>query len=233
MRTDKEKKSIVELYSKAITVEDLLTQAEVDSLISIFQDSNKTIKNTGPITVNIDPDMVNNTPAIQKILSTTEEYIGKFEISAGLFFRVSYPHIIHNDDTWSFPKTYKGITVPLQLYGNGTGYPGLCIFDQYYLDGPAKFFLDEPEMELNYNKGVYEYSAVCAKTEEPFNERVYQKYLTHLKRRWLHGLSASQIVEWKPGNIMIFDSTKLHCATDFRTLGYNGKLGLSIFTKQI
>ncbi len=233
MRSDKEKKSIVESYSKAIVVEDVLPESEIASLVNIFTQSNKTIKNTGPVTVNIDPTMVRGTPAIQRILSTVEQYIGKFEISAGLFFKVDYPHIIHNDDTWAFPQTYKGITVPLELYGSGSEYPGLCVFDQYYLDGPAKFFLDEPEMELNYNKGVYEYSSVENKSSESVPDSVYDKYLTHVKRRWLDGLSVNQILEWKPGNIMIFDSTKLHCATDFRKLGYRGKLGLSIFTKQV
>lgn len=232
MRTELEKQTIIDSYSEPQILRDILSVTEVNSLIDIFYSSEKTVKNTGPVTVNITPEMVYETPSIQKVLFAVEQYIGKFEISAGLFFRVNYPHIVHNDDTWIFPETYKAITIPLKLYGEGRGFPGLCIFDQYYLNGPAKFFNGELTMELNYNKGVYEYSDVYNKSDIPIPDSTYLNYLTHIKRKWLDGLSVNQVLEWKPGNAMIFDSTKLHCATDFRRLGYTGKLGLSIFTKR-
>lgn len=231
MRSQLVNNSIVNSYSEPIVLEGILSVEEVSRLVELFDRSDKTVKNTGPVTVNIDPMMVHESPEILKILSSVEKYIGKFDISAGLFFRVNYPHIIHNDDTWAFPKTYKAITIPLELYGNGAGYPGLCIFDQYYLEGPSKFFNGEHDMKLNYNKGVYEYSEVHNKSESSIDSATQRTILSHIKPQWLEGLSINKVLEWKPGNVMIFDSTKLHCATDFRRLGYTGKLGLSIFTK--
>jgi hypothetical protein len=57
--------------------------------------------------------------------------------------------------------------------------------------------------------------------------------LTHLKPQWLEGLSLHSTLDWVPGNIMIFDSLRLHCASDFRKLGIRSKTAISIFTKKI
>jgi hypothetical protein len=56
-------------------------------------------------------------------------------------------------------------------------------------------------------------------------------YLSHLKGKWLEGLSFDRAMPWKPGNVLIFDSVQLHCASDFVKQGITSKLGISIFTK--
>ena len=48
---------------------------------------------------------------------------------------------------------------------------------------------------------------------------------------WLSGLTFWGTLDWRPGNALIFDSTRLHCASDFRQQGIKSKLGISIFTK--
>jgi hypothetical protein len=57
-------------------------------------------------------------------------------------------------------------------------------------------------------------------------------YLTHLKYKWLEGLTLWGTIKWKPGTAIIFDSVRLHCASDFRKLGIKSKLGISIFTRK-
>lgn len=235
MRSDQDKQLIVDSYSDAISVRNVLTEQDISELVSIFNTSTKTHKNTGPITVDIDQRLIDDSIGIQKVLSSAKQYIGNFTVSAGLYFRVDFPHIIHNDDTYAFPQTYKAITIPLELYWNDRQpheYPSLCIFDQYYLDGPSKFFNGETSMISNYNSPIYEYSGVCNKSSRgiPIMDRV--NYLSHIRPKWLEGLTLNSTHSWVPGNIIIFDSTKLHCASDFRKLGYSGKLGLSIFTKR-
>jgi hypothetical protein len=57
-------------------------------------------------------------------------------------------------------------------------------------------------------------------------------YFTHLKPQWLEGLSLHSALDWIPGNALVFDSTRLHCASDFRASGIKSKLGISVFTKK-
>ena len=72
------------------------------------------------------------------------------EFRSGIFFEVDYPHIIHNDDDFSFPLNYKAFNIPLRYDGDQE--PRLVFFDQVYLEGPSKFFNKESNIETYYNK---------------------------------------------------------------------------------
>ena len=118
----------------------------------------------------------------------------------------------------------------LQYIAEDTGYPNLCFFDQYYLEGGAKFFNESKDVPTHYNKQVYEYSHVINKNNAGIDEAIVEKYLTHLKPRWMSGLSFHSALQWKPTDALIFDSVRLHCASDFVKQGIKSKLGMSIFT---
>jgi len=225
---EKIKSNIIQPY----VVESFLSQYEVQYLINLFEsrdfDRVKVYKNTGPITLDI-LEVIND-KVVQTILEKIKNEIGDFEVTAGLFFYTNYPHVIHNDDTFELPDSvYRAITLPLKLYGVGSDYPKLCMFDQFYFHGPAKFFKGETHMDTFFNKCLYDYSDVDGVAQSSI---VDTSLFTHLKPEWLDGLSIQSVLEWKPTNAMIFDSVRLHCASDFRKLGYEYKLGLSIFTKQ-
>lgn len=225
---NKIKSSIIEPYC----VTDFLSVDEVQHLIDLFESAetveNKIYKNTGPITLDI-KDYLNDTN-ISKLLSKLSEQIGPYEITAGFFFYTNYPHIIHNDDTFELPDSvYRGVTLPLKLYGQGTTYPKLCMFDQYYFHGPSKFFKGETHIDTYYNKCLYDYVDVDGLVNTTIVDD--DNLFTHLKPQWLEGLSLHSTLEWKPTNLLVFDSVRLHCASDFRQLGYTHKLGISIFTK--
>jgi hypothetical protein len=127
---------------------------------------------------------------------------------------------------------YKGITLPLRIDGNAV--PDLCFFDQFYFQGPAKFFNGDENIPTYYNKQVYNYDNVEGNVGSLIiDESTRVNYFTHLKSKWLNGLSLWGTLKWKPGNALIFDSTRLHCASDFRRQGIKNKLGISIFTKSI
>ena len=108
--------------------------------------------------------------------------------------------------------------------------PYLCFFDQVYLDGPSKFFNGEKNIETHYNTCVYDYKDVLGKNKDGIEEHIKEKYLTHLKQEWLEGLSFNSAHKWRPGNAIVFDCCRLHCASDFRK-NVKNKLGISIFTK--
>jgi hypothetical protein len=120
--------------------------------------------------------------------------------------------------------------LPLTL-DNFTGvYPKLCFFDQFYFHGPSKFFNGDESIPTYYNKQVYDYQDVSGLVNGVFSDN--NNYFTHLKPQWLEGLSLHSSLDWIPGHALIFDSVRLHCASDFRNLGIKSKLGISIFTKK-
>jgi hypothetical protein len=204
-----------------------LQKEEVDELVEMFEKGIEKIhKNTGPITLNL--DLTN--PLIQRILERATRQIGLFDVTAAFFFYTTTPHIIHNDDTFELPDTvYRAITLPLRLEDFKGAYPKLCFFDQFYFHGPAKFFNKSTDIPTYYNKQVYEYSEVDGTTDKPFTQH---HLVPHLRKEWLEGLSLHSALPWVPQNAIIFDSVRLHCASDFRRLGIKSKLGISIFTKR-
>lgn len=236
MRSQEHIEKIKENFSNPIEIKNVLSKEDIDHLLYIFEtakDKNAPLvyKNTGPITLDIQPYLSEN--IFKVLLEKISNQIGPFEITAGFFFKTDFPHIIHNDDTFELPDTvYKGITIPLKLESDSTyKYPKLCFFDQFYFHGPAKFFKGETHMDTYYNKSIYDYRDVVNLTDSTIVDK--EKLFTHLKSQWLEGLSLHSTLDWIPGNILIFDSLRLHCASDFRRLGIKSKTAISIFTKKI
>lgn len=238
MRNCEDIKKIKSRISKPYEIINFLSEYEINYLVSLFDkellidnNHNLIVKNTGPIT--LDLVLYQQDTVIKSLIDKLKVILGKIEITAAFFFKTNYPHIIHNDDTFELPiEVYKGITLPLKVYGNFTEYPKLCFFDQFYFHGPAKFFKDELEIPTYYNKQVYNYKQVDNLSAAPFSLELHKKYFTHLKQQWLEELSFHSALDWIPGNALIFDSTRLHCSSDFRKLSITEKLGISIFTKK-
>lgn len=235
MRTVDQIINIKKQISDPYKVEDFLTIEEINHLISLYNNNcyntgpYTTVKITGPVTVDLLPfrdDIV-----VKKILSNLKNLIGDYAVTAAFFFKTDYPHIIHNDDTFELPdNVYKAITVPLYLENFKGIYPKLCFFNQFYFHGPAKFFKGSENIPTYYNKQIYNYSDIDGLVDELFVDK--NNYFTHLYPQWLEGLSLHSTLDWVPSRALIFDSVRLHCASDFRNLGIKSKLAISIFTKK-
>ena len=234
MRTSEDKIKIEATLGPTFTISNFISAQERLALVDYFTNGDHTYKNTGPITLNVSPEEFKQ-PLFQNILSRVEPYIGKVKVFSSLFFYVDHPHIIHNDDSFSYPVCYKGINIPLELeyVEADTGYPSLIFYDQYYLEGPAKFFKGSKDIPTYYNKCVYEYSDVKNLSLSPICDSVRTKYLGHIRPEWLEGLSVGTVTEWRPGHVTIFDTVRLHSSNDFRRQGIKSKLGLSIFTERL
>lgn len=237
MRTREQIDIIKSTLGEPRQIVDFISQHDINYLIDIYEHaddiqdpySGKFKKNTGPVTLDIKNFLTD--PVVSNLIKKLKLELGEFEITAGFWFKTDYPHIIHNDDTFELPDTVsKAITIPLAIYGNAT-IPNLCFFDQFYFHGPAKFFNGDQNIPTYYNKQVYEYNDVEGLVSNNFPEDIYKKYFTHLKKSWLKGLSFKCAIPWIPGNAIVFDSVRLHCASDFRSLGIKEKLAISIFTK--
>lgn len=244
MRTKQQIDTLKNSFSDPYLVDNFINQNEIDHLINLFEtdigegtdpSQRKVYKNTGPVTLDIKKYLTD--PVVKDIMKRIKISIGDFDITAGFFFFTNYPHIIHNDDLFDLPdNVYKAITIPLRLDSDEliTDFSNLCFFDQHYFHGPSKFFKDSKDIPTYYNKCVYDYRRIDGLAEpNAISKEQYEKYFTHLKPEWLEGLSLHSTFQWKPGSCMIFDSLRLHCASDFRKNGIKSKLGLSIFTKMV
>lgn len=229
MRSEEERKSIINSFSEPVSFENILPKDYIEKLILEFHSQNDKIhKNTGPVTLNIDLD----NPFYLPLKELVTSIVGNVGVTAAFFFYTDTPHIIHNDDTYELPKVYKGITIPLEYQG-GTTHPYLCFFHQYYLEGPAKFFKGGINFPEFYNKNISDYKDVQGLSNQGIPDFVKLKYLSHLKPEWVEGLTFDRALPWVPGNVLVFDSVRLHCASNFKQQGIKSKLGISIFTKLI
>jgi len=62
--------------------------------------------------------------------------------------------------------------------------------------------------------------------DKQFDNKLHNKYLSHIAIEDLHGLEVEQVVEWNPGDVIVFDRQHLHCAGS----GHDVKYGITIFT---
>ncbi len=232
MRTNEQIAKIKSQFTDPYVVNNFLNSNDLKVLIDIFNGTNAPLvhKNTGPITLNINDYL--HLPVFEKIFQNIKNEIGEFEMTAGFFFKTNYPHIVHNDDTFELPDTvYKAITIPLEFEGLADAFTKLCIFDQCYFHGPAKFFKGSNNIPTYYNQQIYEYSNVDGLVDYPIEDK--NNYFTHLNPMWLEGLSVKTVLDQIPGTALIFDSVRLHCGCDFRQQGIKSKLAISIFTKKV
>ena len=244
MRTEAQINDIKSRIIDPYSINNFLSDDEVKYLVNIFENHdnsqidpalNKVYKNTGPVVLNLRPYI--DDPVISKILSNIKDDIGPYEITTGFFFQTNFPHIIHNDDLFQLPDgIYRAITLPLKINRSiqSEELPKLCFFDQFYFHGPSKFFKgsEANNIPTYYNQQVYDYKNIDGLLDHnEIDEVTYKKLFTHLEPQWLDGLTLHSTLPWKPGSAIIFDSTRLHAASDFRTLGVESKLAISIFTR--
>ena len=227
-RSKSDKQIILDNLIQPYEITNFVDDSDINELKNIYSNAtNKIYKNTGPITSKIEHY---DSGVRLKIKNKIHSLYPNAEIYHGMFFDVTVPHIIHNDDGYDYPLTYVAFNIPVFIEGFTDNYPELMFFDQLYLDGPVKLFNKEEHIETHYNQCIYEYSKVLNKTNEGIDP-VYRKKISHLKDTWLEGLSINSAFKWKPGNSIVFNPCRLHCASDFRLFGIKRKLGISIFTK--
>ena len=235
MRNEQQICNIKSRISDPYAISDFLSNDDIQHLIELYKSYHvKVHKNTGPIV--LDLNHVFDDHIISKILHKIQNEIGLYEITSAFFFETTYPHVIHNDDLIQLPNgIYKAITIPLEIKREyeSNDFPKLCFFDQFYFHGPSKFFKnsENDNIKVHYNKSVYDYSQIDGiLNDNVINDDTYQKLFTHIKPKWLEGLSLHSTLEWKPTTALIFDSTRLHAASDFRKLGITSKMAISVFT---
>mgnify|MGYP003650934503 CR=1 FL=1 len=67
-------------------------------------------------------------------------------------------------------------------------------------------------------------------SDEQFDKVQHDKYLTHQPREDLTSLTIKKIIPWTVGNVIAFDRSTLHCASNFLEQGIKEKMALVMFT---
>ena len=240
MRTPEQKQHILDRLESTRRVENVVSQDNLKKLLDVYENSEKIVKTTGPTTVNYNPNHHGYPEWIKTVEDIITPYIGDHTIYFANFFDVTYPHIIHNDDSSKFYDLYKTVVIPLALWGHTETKFG--VFDQCYLDGPVKIrhggkFKGERRYgerhnkpKVHFNQDLLDNSVLINYTGKDFDKQTWEDNFTHQPYERYHGLSLESMNIWRPSDIIIFDGARLHCAGDFLKQGITRKIGLSIFT---
>ena len=227
MRSNKQIEDIKKYQSPPKQIFDFLTQGQIQDLLDYYKRCEFIdVKPTGPKCAYLSGNEI----VLKSIVNKLKEHFGNFKIRNAQIFDTSVPHALHNDDGKDFPITYKAFNFPLYVETGVDTDAKLCMFDQYYYGGPAKFFKGENITQNTYNAILTEYSKIQNKSNKLIEKETKQKYLSHLEDKWLDGMSIQKIFDWKIGSCIAFDALQIHCASNFKNAGINSKIGLSIFT---
>lgn len=227
MRTDSQIKQIKKLQSSPKQIVNFLTEDERISLLDYYRNAKEVdVKPTGPKCVYLKDNAEVLVPLLERLRTT----YGDFKVRNAQIFDTNKPHALHIDDGKDLPNTYKAFTIPLEVNGGIDKDAKLCFFDQYYYNGPAKFFNGEEYEQNTYNSIVNNYADVIGLNPTEFPKHLKEKFFNHLDVKWLNGLTMQCYFPWNIGSCIAFDALQIHCASDFTKAGINSKIGLSIFT---
>ena len=160
--------------------------------------------------------------------------LGDFIVEEGNFFSTRYPFTVHADTGREEEAIlYKAILVCLEVEPQDT--PTYTIFfKQRWLGLAANFYKGCSEVpDCRYNDDIFDYSKVIdVNGERLFDRDIFETYLKHAEYSSLTGLDVDEIVEWRPGRVIIFDRCQLHSSDCFRDRGIEKKCGLSLLTEK-
>jgi len=92
------------------------------------------------------------------------------------------------------------------------------------------FFINKLVKLINHNKKRYNnISNKHITNGKLISKNLYKKYLTHQPREDFTSLKIKTIFDWKPGDLFVWDRTKIHCSNDYTKHGVKRKTGLAIF----
>ena len=151
----------------------------------------------------------------------------KNEDVLGLFQESYKPIGLHGDGGFNTEEIiYKQTLIPLTSRG------GTVIFKNKFYGNSTNFTINEEELKqtkLNYGQNFRSSEHLKLYEDKPFNISDYEKYLKHERIENLSGLEIDMVYEWELGSMLIFDRTRLHCAS---SLIDGKKIGLTTFTKK-
>tara|TARA_B100001964_G_C14004389_1_gene496457 strand:+ start:154 stop:786 length:633 start_codon:yes stop_codon:yes gene_type:complete len=161
-------------------------------------------------------------PILSNIIDTTNNLGDNY-----YYHKFSYlPHTDYQEkESWQ-------IVIPLAME-NLIGQQSFVVFDQIFLHN-GRTFCGNMEMEEFVSNKLYrghiKTEDATDLTNKSIPNKFYNKYLSNNYPEDLFwGLSPAGVFEWKPGNIMMFDSRHIHCTGK---MNCDAKLGIALRFEQ-
>jgi hypothetical protein len=203
--------------------ENFLSQEIVDELLYFFRNNSQLYRDTMGMTKIVKPWMYT-----EHLLGSLLSKILPIEKNLGdNFYKHDFPYFTHIDSN-NNPHSYN-VLIPLYIHDNTE--QKFVIFDQYCTDYSGATWLGDiwkPEGDFESNKKrdfPYKDPTVVGCTDKPVDPTLYNilKY-DYRNEEMFYGLTGTAY-DYKPGNVLIFPSNRLHC-TGRMLCDY--KIGLSL-----
>jgi hypothetical protein len=234
--------SILNRTGDTIILDNFISDQDIDILLEIYNNgTGKDYKNigwendlrTGPTTL-IVREFKEDTRFIE-VFDRIQNKLGiNLKIWGGNFFETTKPYIIHNDVDFRHDRIPgKCLVIPLVKNYNSDKYKAsnddakFYIFDQMFFHGAVKCFKNSKDIVSPYNVPLYDYKDIHGIHSD---NRIPDIDAGHMKQEWLEGFSIESACNWVPGDVIVFDCVRLHCASNFLDHGIESKIGLSLFT---
>ena len=233
----KEIDKIKKLESPTKVIKNLFNKADINKFINLYNKLPTTVHNKKQNVIkkrwlkDIDLELEN------LFYSKVQNEIGDFKMDnlkdeknediLGLFQESYNPIGLHVDAGFNTSEIiYKQTLIPLSSKGS------TVVFKNKFYGSSTNFTTDEEELKkknLTYGQNIRSSEHLQLYGNKPFNEVEHEKYLTHEKLENLKGLEIDVVYEWEIGYMLIFDRTRLHCASSIID---GKKVGLTTFTKK-
>jgi hypothetical protein len=213
----------IELCSSPILLKNVFCRDTINDYLSLMKSG--TVFKKKAYNYEIDPQLEFTLPKIQQIIKFLNP---NYEVQWAHFLKELSPYLVHTDTTESKNYLpYKVIMMPLEIEGESTH---TVFFNQRYL-GPPSAFMKGTDLSLEVCNTKTNYEDI-EKYENggEFSQQTHLDYLDHIPPSMLQGLSIDKIVEWRLGDLIIFDSCQLHCSSSFQKFKVKSKSALVIFT---
>lgn len=219
-----------------------ISDIDIDTLLNLYYaGTNKDYKNigyksnpsSGPITY-IAKEFKHKSEFVEIFDRIQQKLNLNLNIWGGNFFETTKPYIIHNDIDFRHEIIPgKCIVIPLVKNYKTDHHKAsdtdakFYIFDQMFFHGAVKCFKNSEEIISPYNIPLYDYSDIYKIHND---NRMPNVDAGHMRQEWLEGFSIEKECNWVPGDVIVFDCARLHCASNFHNNNIESKIGLSLFT---
>ena len=233
----KEINKIKELEGPPKVVKNLFSKNEINKFLDLYEQLPITVHNKKQNVIKKRWLKDINQELESLFSSRLKNEIGEFKMDnlkdeknedvLGLYQESYNPIGLHVDAGFNTEEIiYKQTLIPLTSKG------GTVIFKNKFYGRSTNFTVDEEalkEKKLKYGQNIRSSEHLKLYENKPFNRSDYDKYLKHEKMENLLGLEIDIVYEWELGSMLIFDRTRLHCAS---SLIDGKKIGLTTFTKK-
>ena len=227
-------KTIRDNLSQSVCHEDMLTDNDIEKIWKLaFQDGNVRRNKLGNIFI--------SGQVIEKAYDCIrDKVLVRGKLYGGNFFIASHPYGLHLDsfnyvDVIDDNTTvYKNVVVPLWIGGSDFG-DYITFFEQRLIDYGSAFNCGGSTSYRESKYQVYDdYSSLQfvdrdgkdidkKHNSSAFNSYYKHKYLQNIEHTRLTGMEVENVFEWRPRDIIIFDSVQIHASN--RTQ-WSNKMGL-------